>query len=110
MPTFAGLAGAALPDTQPVDGTDISPLLTGEKKIQQVCTTYGTGWVVSVTFDFYPARAERIPLAVINLWSGNPEIGNPDKPVTDFYRPLKLSAPYGRASLPLGCLSYQSSS
>ena len=30
LPTFASLAGAALPTAQPVDGTDISPLLRGE--------------------------------------------------------------------------------
>ena len=30
LPTFASLAGANLPTTQPVDGTDISPLLKGK--------------------------------------------------------------------------------
>jgi len=30
LPTFANLAGAKLPTTQPVDGTDISPLLKGK--------------------------------------------------------------------------------
>jgi arylsulfatase A-like enzyme len=29
LPTFAGLAGAALPSGQPVDGADVSPLLSG---------------------------------------------------------------------------------
>jgi arylsulfatase A-like enzyme len=29
LPTFASLAGAALPSSQPVDGTDVSPLLSG---------------------------------------------------------------------------------
>lgn len=76
-----------------VDVTDFLPLLSGEKKIQQLCTTYGTGWVVTVTFDFYQGRAQRVPLAVINLWSGNPEIGNPDKPATDFYRPQTIPVP-----------------
>ncbi len=31
LPTFAKLAGANLPQSQPVDGTDISPLLRGEE-------------------------------------------------------------------------------
>jgi arylsulfatase A-like enzyme len=31
LPTFAGLAGAKLPKSQPVDGADISPLLRGKK-------------------------------------------------------------------------------
>jgi len=30
LPTFASIAGAKLPTTQPVDGTDISPLFTGK--------------------------------------------------------------------------------
>lgn len=30
LPTFAALAGAELPDSQPVDGVDFSPLLAGE--------------------------------------------------------------------------------
>jgi arylsulfatase A-like enzyme len=30
LPTFASLAGAALPTSQPVDGTDLSPLLHGK--------------------------------------------------------------------------------
>jgi arylsulfatase A-like enzyme len=30
LPTFASIAGAKLPTTQPVDGTDISPLLKGK--------------------------------------------------------------------------------
>ncbi|RMF37735.1 MAG: hypothetical protein D6753_17085, partial [Planctomycetota bacterium] len=30
LPTFAGLAGAELPSSQPVDGTDLSPLLEGQ--------------------------------------------------------------------------------
>jgi arylsulfatase A-like enzyme len=29
LPTFASLAGAALPTTQPIDGSDVSPLLSG---------------------------------------------------------------------------------
>ena len=31
LPTFVNLAGAPLPDKQPVDGTDITPLLFGEE-------------------------------------------------------------------------------
>ena len=70
-----------------IDVTDFRPLLTGTKKIEQACTTYAEGWVVSVTFDFYPGKPERLAHTVIPLWSGDPEIGNPEKPVSEFYTP-----------------------
>ena len=76
--------------TWKVDVTDFRPLLQGEKKLEQVCGTYGEGWVVTLKFDFYPGKTDRIAYKVINLWSGNPEIGNPDKPVEDFYKPLTV--------------------
>ncbi len=70
-----------------VDVTDFRPLLRGERKIEQVCSTQGEGWVVSVTFDFYPGPADRLAYRVVNLWSGSPEVGNPDKPAEEFYTP-----------------------
>jgi hypothetical protein len=74
-----------------VDVTDFRPLLRGKRKIEQVCTTYGEGWIVTVKFDFYPGVTDRLAYRVINLWCGNPEIGNPDKPVDAFYTPKTLS-------------------
>ncbi len=68
-----------------VDVTDLRPLLQGEREIVQACTTYGEGWVVSVRFDFYPGVAEQLAYKVVPLWKGAPEIGNPDKPASDFY-------------------------
>lgn len=73
-----------------VDVTDFRPLLRGERKIEQACTTYGEGWVVTVKFDFYPGATDRLAYKVINLWSGAPEIGNPDKPVEEFYAPKEI--------------------
>jgi hypothetical protein len=70
-----------------VDVTDFRPLLRGKRKVEQVCSTQGEGWVVTVKFDFYPGAADRLAHRVVNLWSGSPEIGNPDKPVGDFYAP-----------------------
>ncbi len=68
-----------------VDVTDLRPLLRGKRKIEQVCSTQGEGWVVTVKFDFYAGPVDRLAYKVINLWSGSPEIGNPDKPVEQFY-------------------------
>jgi len=70
-----------------VDLSDFRPLLEGERKIVQECGTQGEGWVVTLAFDFYPGPAERYATSVKNLWSGTPEIGNPEKPVDVFYAP-----------------------
>jgi hypothetical protein len=74
-----------------VDVTDFRPLLRGARRIKQVCGTQGEGWVVSILFDFYPGEADRLANDVINLWSGRPEIGNPDKPTTDFFVPQEIA-------------------
>ncbi|MBU0638904.1 MAG: DUF4091 domain-containing protein [Planctomycetes bacterium] len=74
-----------------VDVTDFRPLLCGKRKIEQVCQTQGEGWVVTVTFDFYPGACERVAYRVVELWSGSPEIGNPEKPVADFYAPRTVT-------------------
>ena len=74
-----------------VDVTDFAPLLQGRRKIEQACGTQGEGWVVTVAFAFYPGEAERRPLKVINLWSGSPEVGNPEKPAADFYTPREFT-------------------
>jgi hypothetical protein len=74
-----------------VDVSDFRPLLQGERKLVQQCGTQGEGWVVTVSFDFYPGPAERYATDVVSLWSGAPEIGNPDKPVRDFYQPRSVA-------------------
>lgn len=78
-----------------VDVSDFRPLLTGRRQIVQACTTYGEGWLVSVTFDFYPGPHPdgQYAARVVNLWNGDPEIGNPDKPVSAFYVPQKIDLP-----------------
>ncbi len=68
-----------------LDVTDLRPLLTGTHKVIQECGTYGEGWVVSVSFDFYVGKVDREAYKVVKLWSGAPEIGNPDKPSEAFY-------------------------
>lgn len=77
------------------DVSDFRPLLRGKKRITQECMTYAEGWVVSVAFDFYPGPppADRVATDVIPLWSGSPEIGNPDKPVSEFYTQRQVHVP-----------------
>ena len=79
--------------TWKVDVTDFLPLLRGSKKIEQTCGTQGKGWMVSVSFDFYEGSVERVPFQVIDLWSGSPEIGNPETPVSDFYATRTITVP-----------------
>ena len=78
-----------------VDVSDFRPLLQGRRKIIQHCTTYGEGWVVTVRFDFHPGPAPRRAVELVPLWSGGPEIGNPDAPVEDFYVPHRIDVPDG---------------
>lgn len=75
-----------------VDVSDFRPLLKGPRKVVQECGTQGEGWVVTVSFDFYPGPTDRLAYKVVNLWSGGPEVGNPDKPVADFYVPRTVQA------------------
>ena len=81
-----------------VDVSDFRPILRGTRRLQQHCGTQGEGWVVSVYFDFYPGPAERYAESVIPLWSGGPEVGNPDEPTTDFYVPRSIEVPEGLAA------------
>ncbi len=75
-----------------VDVTDFRPWLRGERLVQQHCGTQGEGWVVSVKFDFYAGDTDRLVYEVVPLWSGSPEVGNPDKPATEFFVPRDVEA------------------
>ncbi len=79
--------------TWKVDVTDFRSLLRGRRAMRHWCETYGTGWLVSVGFDFYPGKSDAIAYKVQNLWSGQPEIGNPDLPVSSFYVPMDVQVP-----------------
>ncbi|MHC5009419.1 MAG: peptide-N-glycosidase F-related protein [Planctomycetota bacterium] len=74
-----------------VDVSAYRPLLRGERRIEQVCHTQGEGWVVTVEFAFYPGPADRYATHVVGLWSGKAVIGNPEKPLADFYVPRTVA-------------------
>ena len=65
------------------DVTDLLPLLTGHKKIEAFCETYGEGWLVSIDFDYYPGPLKSRPYRVVNLWNTIAVIGEADKPIVD---------------------------
>jgi hypothetical protein len=73
-----------------VDVTDLLPLLQGKKKMQVDCETYAQGWLVSVRFDFYPGKLDRVPYRVVNLWNGFYDVGNWDKSFADMVTPKTI--------------------
>jgi len=82
-----------------VDVTDFRPLLRGKRRVEQSCQTYAEGWLVTVTFDFYAGAADRLAYKVVNLWAGNPEVGNPEKPIEAFYVPKTVRVDEQAASV-----------
>ncbi|HVK03073.1 MAG TPA: peptide-N-glycosidase F-related protein [Armatimonadaceae bacterium] len=78
-----------------VDVTDLLPLLQGTKRMEVFCETYAAGWLVSVDFDFYPGKLERVPYRVDKLWSATATLGQADKPVEKALPPLTVTRPTG---------------
>jgi hypothetical protein len=74
-----------------VDVTDLLPLLKGKRKLQMECETYAQGWLVSVRFDLYPGRLERVPYRVVNLWNGMFDVGNWDRSFAEMVPPKTVA-------------------
>jgi len=81
-----------------MDVTDLLPLFADEREFDAHIGTYMKGWLVSFTLDFYPGEPDRTPIQVVNLWTGDAEIGNPDKPTSAFYTPVSMPVPEGATS------------
>ena len=81
--------------TWTVDVSDFRPLLSGPVKLIQECGTQGEGWLVTTAFDLYKGPAPRYVYRVVPLWCGDPEIGNPQKPVEAFYDKRVVDIPPG---------------
>lgn len=81
-----------------MDVTDLLPLFQNTRQMETHIGTYMKGWLVTFTLDFYPGVPEREPVAVMNLWNGDAEIGNPEKPVSEFYEARDISVPDGASS------------
>lgn len=79
--------------TWTVDVSDYRPLLQGSRRIEAWCKTYSHGWDATVTFRFYPGHANRLAYQVLNLWTGQPTIGDPLHPVSDFFTPKTILRP-----------------
>lgn len=71
-----------------IDVTDLLPLM--QQGMQQTFGIYIDTWreggfETTVTLDFYPGKPERHPIAVQNLWIGEPILGDPRMPVASFF-------------------------
>lgn len=83
--------------TWQADVTDLLPELTGTRELEGFIETYMKGWLLSFDLDFYPGPppAPGLPIAVVPLWEGRVEIGNPDKPAESTYTSRSIVVPAG---------------
>lgn len=77
------------------DVTDLLPLFEGERAMGAWIETYMKGWDVTLTLDFYPGVPDLEPIAVVPLWDGSPEIGNPENPASAFFETRTVPVPDG---------------
>lgn len=79
-----------------VDVTDFLPLFRGqEAKFGLFIDTWRSGFTASVALDFYPGQTDRTPVAVVNLWQGEPILGDPARPLTAFFDTRAVAVPPG---------------
>jgi hypothetical protein len=81
-----------------VDVTDFLPLFKEQPKLGLYIDTWRDSFLVSVDMDFYPGETARKPIAVMNLWKGEPIIGDTRRPVADFFDDKTIIAPPGATS------------
>ncbi len=77
-----------------VDVTDYRIFLAGSVSLGFFVDTFiggNRGWLVTLSFDFYPGRAQREVISVENLWRGKPEFGNPAGPIDQFFTPRTVA-------------------
>ncbi len=85
-----------------VDVTDLLPLFKGKKTVRVNVSTWEPitedpskqkGWKVHAKLDYYEGPSEYRPVDVVNLWAGNEEYGNPEKPLSDFFDTREVKVP-----------------
>ncbi len=79
--------------TWKVDVTDLLTLFSGKRQMEAYITTWQKGWAVSFDLDFYPGPLLNRPTRVINLWQGEPILGDPDQPIDEFFAPRTIEIP-----------------
>lgn len=76
-----------------VDVTDFLPLFVGQQKFGLFIDTWRDGFLASVTLDFYPGKLTRKPIGVVNLWKGEPIIGDARYPIANFFDEKTVTVP-----------------
>ena len=67
------------------DVTDFLPLFKDQGKFGMFVDTWRDGFAMSATLDFYPGKPERTPIKVVNLWQGEPILGDAKMPTSKFF-------------------------
>jgi len=81
--------------TWKADVTHLLPLMRDQRTIGVDIGTYMKGWLVSLDLDFYPGEPDHDPIAVVPLWTGDVEIGNPDNPPSKTFVDRVITPPPG---------------
>jgi hypothetical protein len=81
--------------TWKIDVTDYRALLADSATIISYITTFtgkGQGYLLTMSFEFIAGSPDFEPVGYRNLWVGKPLYGNPDTPIEEFLRPIRLTA------------------
>lgn len=81
--------------TWKADITHLLPLIKDHRTLGIDIGTYMKGWLVTLDLDFYPGTPQLEPIAVVPLWSGDVEIGNPDNPPSNTFVDRVIDIPAG---------------
>ncbi|MEM6259667.1 MAG: peptide-N-glycosidase F-related protein [Planctomycetota bacterium] len=91
------------------DVTDYALLLRGRRRVMLWVESRGTGqtpettpgWAVTADLIYYPGKPERQVVAIQNLWTGEPEYGDPANPLENFFDPKTIQRPADAAGAEL---------
>lgn len=81
-----------------IDVTDFLPLFVGQESFLCFIDTWRNGFLASVYLDFYPGKIEHRPISVVNLWQGEPIMGDTQMPIKNFFDQKTVLVPEGTKS------------
>lgn len=74
------------------DVTDLRPILTGHHTIRSFIDTWvSTGWLVTISFEFFAGTPEHEAYAVMPLWRGYYPYGNANDSIENYLTPITLT-------------------